>query len=266
MLGASIMKKTITYIIFLLIVSWTIGFLLSTFYPTNVRLEWGHLYMWTPAIFTLFWFLFNRESFKGFKWALKRPWWFYIISIYLPLIYVIPEAFTQELLNSISYNFSTLSIFKELAIKLPFVAIIGLGIPVLGEELAWRGYLQDKLVSKMGPINGVMTLGIVWAIWHLPEIMQKDDWVFTAFIFYPLFCISLSFIIYWAMTKCNSIWIAVFIHAANNYIWGTVYNSATIHNTLAARITSLIFFVIVISFFFVYFKNQQHKMPAPNRT
>ena len=239
------MKKPITYIIYLLVSSWTVGAFLSAFYPADLRLEWTHIYMWTPAIFTLLWLIINRESIKTLKWGLKKPWWFYLIAIYIPFTYVIPEIAIQQWSGFVSYDFSSFEVFKELGIKIPFAALIGLGIPVLGEELGWRGYLQDKLVHELGEIKGILSLGLIWAAWHLPDIMQQEDWLFTALVFYPLFCISLSFVIYWAMKKCNSIWIAVFIHASNNYIWNAAYSSATINNENGANTISLIFFLLV---------------------
>ena len=38
----------------------------------------------------------------------------------------------------------------------------------LGEEYGWRYYLQPLLQNKLGLRAGVVVLGIVWGLWHLP--------------------------------------------------------------------------------------------------
>ena len=259
------MKTTISYIIYLLGSSWLIGVSLLVFYPSNIDIDWQHIYMWTPAFLTVFWLFFRRESISVLKWKLKKPWWFYIIAVYIPLVYIIPEIYFQQLSGFITYDFSSLSVTKELGIKIPFSALVGLVIPVLGEELAWRGYLQDKLVNNLGQIKGIFALGLVWATWHLPELIRQENWLFTTFIFFPLICISLSFLIFWAMKKCNSIWIAVIIHASNNYIWNLMDRSASINNEFGAKITSLIPFIITSAVLIIVLNRMRNKeKPAPN--
>ena len=36
-----------------------------------------------------------------------------------------------------------------------------------GEEYGWRGYLQSELF-KLGPMRGVLVLGVIWGAWHSP--------------------------------------------------------------------------------------------------
>ena len=259
------MKNTIKYIFYLLGASWLIGISLLVFYPSNVEIDWQNIYMWTPASLTILWLLFKGESINVLKWNLRKPWWFYIIAVYLPLVYIIPEIFCQQSSGFITYDFSSLSVPKELGIKIPFSALVGLVIPVLGEELAWRGYLQDKLVKSLGQTNGIFTLGLVWAIWHIPELIRQESWLFTAFVFFPVACISLSFLIFWAMKKCNSIWIAVIIHASNNYIWNLMSRSGTINNDYGAKITSLIIFILTSGVLIIILNHMRNKeKPAPN--
>lgn len=50
------------------------------------------------------------------------------------------------------------------------VAMIGFNLILgpLGEELGWRGYLQDRLNQNIGWLEASLLIGVVWLIWHLP--------------------------------------------------------------------------------------------------
>ncbi len=38
----------------------------------------------------------------------------------------------------------------------------------LWEEPGWRGFALPRLESQYGPMKGTLTLGLLWALWHLP--------------------------------------------------------------------------------------------------
>ena len=40
-----------------------------------------------------------------------------------------------------------------------------------GEEYGWRFFLQPRLQKKFGKIKGVILLGVIWGIWHLPLVL-----------------------------------------------------------------------------------------------
>ena len=40
--------------------------------------------------------------------------------------------------------------------------------PFLGEEYGWRAFLQPLLQKRFGPRRGVLALGVLWGVWHLP--------------------------------------------------------------------------------------------------
>lgn len=50
------------------------------------------------------------------------------------------------------------------------VPLSGLAV-VFGEEYGWRGFLQDELV-KLGKRHGVLLVGLIWGLWHLPVILS----------------------------------------------------------------------------------------------
>ena len=40
-----------------------------------------------------------------------------------------------------------------------------------GEELGWRGYLQERLIQRFGLSKGIICLGLLWSFWHLPLLL-----------------------------------------------------------------------------------------------
>ena len=38
----------------------------------------------------------------------------------------------------------------------------------LGEEIGWRGYLQEGLNTRLGWLEASLVIGVIWFIWHLP--------------------------------------------------------------------------------------------------
>ncbi|ELY99249.1 CPBP family intramembrane glutamic endopeptidase [Natrialba asiatica] len=42
----------------------------------------------------------------------------------------------------------------------------------LGEELGWSGYVIDSMQERWGALHASVLLGVVWAMWHLPVMVQ----------------------------------------------------------------------------------------------
>ncbi|MCS4523181.1 CPBP family intramembrane metalloprotease [Clostridium botulinum] len=39
---------------------------------------------------------------------------------------------------------------------------------MFGEEYGWRYFLQTAFQERLGKRKGIIFLGIIWGIWHLP--------------------------------------------------------------------------------------------------
>ncbi len=46
--------------------------------------------------------------------------------------------------------------------------LFNLALGPLGEELGWRGVMQEHLNQRMGWLEASLLVGIVWLVWHLP--------------------------------------------------------------------------------------------------
>jgi uncharacterized protein len=90
-----------------------------------------------------------------------------------------------------------------------------LGGPV-GEEFGWTGYALPRLQMRYGPLLGVLLIGVLWALWHLP-LFVRPGFYSTPFGTYLLMLVGLRLLI---ATCANwsgfSIAVAILMHAAFN--------------------------------------------------
>ena len=92
-------------------------------------------------------------------------------------------------------------------------------IAFFGEEYGWRYYLQPILQKKFGLRKGVVILGIVWGLWHLPldffyYVSPRDGLPMT--VSQVITCVSLGIFMGFAYMKTENIWVPVIMHFLNN--------------------------------------------------
>jgi membrane protease YdiL (CAAX protease family) len=96
-------------------------------------------------------------------------------------------------------------------------SFIGLLI-AFGEEYGWRGFLQRELI-RMGRTKGILLLGIIWGLWHMPVILMGHNYpghpVEGVFLMIA-YTVGLGFVLSYSVLKSGSIILAAFLHALNN--------------------------------------------------
>lgn len=90
-----------------------------------------------------------------------------------------------------------------------------------GEEYAWRGCLQGRLQNIFGKRMGVILLGIIWELWHMPLWFQISEpgqgkLIVLLVLMRMPYVIALAVFLGWAYMKTNNIWLCVLIHGVNN--------------------------------------------------
>ena len=88
-----------------------------------------------------------------------------------------------------------------------------------GEEYGWRYYLQPLFQKRFGLKAGVLLLGVVWGLWHLPIdffYYTTPDMGLIACVSQQITCIFLGIFLAYAYMKTQNIWVPVVIHYLNN--------------------------------------------------
>lgn len=88
-----------------------------------------------------------------------------------------------------------------------------------GEEYGWRYYLQPVLQNKFGLRKGVLILGVIWGLWHLPlDIFYyvTPDKAVIMTLNQVITCVGLGIFFGYAYMKTENIWVPVILHFLNN--------------------------------------------------
>lgn len=166
--------------------------------------------------------------------------WAIIVAAAIPPFLFIASLMVQLRLGAVAVKEGT-----RLPQLLPglLVAAVVLVPLVAGEEIAWRGFLQEPLITELGPIGGVVILGLVWGIWHAPIALRGHNlrsmfWA-EAFVLYPLMCIAYSFPMAFLTIETGSIWPALVFHGVNNAV-GSVGGSVLEQRAPARQVGVLV--------------------------
>ncbi len=241
-------KQIIQYVVILYIVSWLLQIvnivLTKGEHTGDTRMAILGLVMLTPAIITLI-FLKRNPSWKSyFLWKPNsKIFLMSCISIAIPIfiaLSVVAVILSLKLGSHPWFAFSTegVSIMggpwvlgKGQNTWLFFTANIFLtgivysvlnGIIAVGEELAWRGFLQNVLIDKLGMTKGIILLGLLWSFWHLPVFLaghnEPEYPILGTFVIQPIRLVALSFFWAWLTLTCRSFIPAALAHGALNSI------------------------------------------------
>jgi len=87
-----------------------------------------------------------------------------------------------------------------------------------GEEIGWRGYALPRLSDRLGLRGASIFLGVIWAVWHLPQffIRASDTYgqSFPVFAF-QVVAISVALAFLWNATA-KSLFLPMLLHSAVN--------------------------------------------------
>ena len=146
----------------------------------------------------------------GFRWYL-----FALIGV--PLIMLLGTmVYSMSLpnlgaLGGPSYLLSYLASFA-------FVTLLG---GPLFEEIGWRGFALPRMERLQGPLLASVILGVMWALWHLPEFLVPT-WAASSggggilgIALFTLTAITFTIVITWVFNNTRaSVLLAILVHSS----------------------------------------------------
>ena len=146
----------------------------------------------------------------GFRWYL-----FALIGV--PLIMILGTmVYSMSLpnlgaLGGPSYLLSYLASFA-------FVTLLG---GPLFEEIGWRGFALPRMERLQGPLLASVILGVMWALWHLPEFLVPT-WAASSggggivgIASFTLTAITFTIVITWVFNNTRaSVLLAILVHSS----------------------------------------------------
>jgi len=107
--------------------------------------------------------------------ALTIPYLIYLIGVSVAKAVDMPIVNPIVMISAVTGSKYIVNPQVTLIITLASTAFAGLTINTLfalGEEIGWRGLLQDELCSLIGFKVTPLVIGILWALWHAPLIIM----------------------------------------------------------------------------------------------
>lgn len=196
-------------------------------------LVWGFLRMYTPTLAT--YIIGGWEAVKNSLKINRRVAYLYFaapmitfltFSIYTLTVYLIGAFTIDQIKQIVQLNSMSIPTFILLTIINTYVASVSINaIYAIGEEIGWRGFLQQRFESLgLNFATSSLMVGLIWGIWHASAIIllghnYPENRIIGVLLF-TLFTISAS-IPHSIITRISSsILPAASLHGAINALWG----------------------------------------------
>ncbi|MFC7175001.1 CPBP family intramembrane glutamic endopeptidase [Haloplanus litoreus] len=93
------------------------------------------------------------------------------------------------------------------------------------EEPGWRGFALPRLEERYAPVPATLILGVVWAFWHLPQLVADPNAVYSfawlveeipGIILRVINIVGFAFLLTWIYNRTESVLLALLLHAGIN--------------------------------------------------
>ncbi|MEJ9111911.1 CPBP family intramembrane metalloprotease [Bacillus paramobilis] len=199
------------------------------------------IYMFTPALSSILTRIILKEGFKDVSFSLGnlKIWKGIGFALLIPMIicgitYSIawlsgiarfqhPEGgMLEPIYNLLGLQYVTapFSFIYLVVLSGIFGSLLNL-IPVLGEEMGWRGYMLTRLVDAEFS-RPILISGLIWATWHVPIVIAglyvEGPSVVLSVLGIYLCIVPFGYITAYLRLITGSVWPSVIIHTTWNAI------------------------------------------------
>lgn len=208
------------------------------------------VYMFVPAIASILTRLLLREGFAdvSFQLGSVKVWRGIGLGLLIPMLICGITYSTAWMSGIASFQLPVGGTFETyyhalglqyLPTPLSFVLMVVVAgiagsiinlIPVMGEEVGWRGYMLTRLVEAKAP-RPILLSGLIWATWHIPIVISgmyvAGPSVLLSVLGIYLCIIPFSYITAQLRLATGSVWPSVIIHTSWNSVIQGPFTRAT---------------------------------------
>jgi membrane protease YdiL (CAAX protease family) len=143
------------------------------------------------------------------RWSV-RPWW-YAVALVGPFVLTSAAGAVAVAVGAPSPGLGVYSDWSGvLASLLATAVVVG-----LFEEVGWRGFALPRMQRDHAALSAASTLGLIWAVWHLPELVSGSSE--RELLPYLLAVLAYSVLITWLYNSTRgSLPVVILFHAAIN--------------------------------------------------
>jgi membrane protease YdiL (CAAX protease family) len=194
--------------------------------------------------------LIRKRSLSSLGWgwgSWKYAWMSYLIPLVVIVIaYIViwtlglgqwydTTFITEQKANYNLSHWNNTSIILFQLIMTASISFIVLLPSVLGEEIAWRGFLVPELSKSMSFTYVALVSGFLWSVWHWPLMIMGlygNDVTPLAYqlVLFTVFIMANAMIMTYLRYKTNSLWTAVIYHMSSNVFLQKLFTPITEEN------------------------------------
>ena len=140
------------------------------------------------------------------RWRAGVRW--YLFILFVPVLTSLVAVGVHVLLGGSAPQFPLLKQNQHLILLTFVFYLLPWQSSAFLEEIGFRGYGQEEVQSRWGPLAGTILLGVFFGAWLLPEFLQPDSaqYAMGGLAFYPWFIlteIGWSVLMAWVYNKTN---------------------------------------------------------------
>ncbi len=188
--------------------------------------------------------LYNEFQFEVLNLSLSKNFKKVLGLLLIFLILIIVRNIIDKEGLSINVVNKFVTVFINIIINLCF----GFNL-FFGEEFGWRYFLQPRLQKIYGKKFGVLILGFIWGIWHLPlcVTLYSPETPFYCVISQIAYCTFIGIFLGYTYMKTKNLWAPILIHLVNNTVSiileGSIESIFTLESLLWSILVDAILFL-----------------------
>ncbi len=160
------------------------------------------------------------------RWRVGLRW--YAVVLLLPVAITLVALYLNTLLGGPTPTAADFSGWYTLPLLFLLTTLF---FGPLFEEPGWRGFLLPRLQGKYTPLVASLIVGVIWASWHLPELLSDPSGQRPPLQFF-VWVLAQSVVYAWVYNGTRgSVLLVILMHGSSNtiarFLFPTVFDSAT---------------------------------------